>query len=78
MVVENGWSGFTFAGETCYFKHSLYHLKPKWCRRTNPAFEIHIYAHHKAYPASTLGKWEWVKDKDIAGQGDVGNFPRWE
>ena len=66
-VVENGWSGFTIAGNRCYFKHTVYHLKPDLCRKTNPDHKIYIYAHHKAIAPSTQGKWEFVAGKDIPG-----------
>lgn len=78
MVVDNGWSGFTIGKNErgCWFKKSFYHLTSEKTRPNPSAKCIYIYSEH-TLPDPAPGTWEFVADKDIAGQGDVGSFRGW-
>ena len=59
----NGWSGFTVNKHgQCYFKKTVYHLKPHHCKKSTG--DMYIYGIHK--PVEPNGShWQKIDGKDI-------------
>ena len=79
MVVEKGWSGVTLGNDgTAYFKDVLYKLTKDKTRASKHVKAIYIHDDNTEPEALDGGKWTFVKGMDIAGQGDVEQFPAWK